>query len=90
MPTPAPSTPTVQTAMQVLDRHFLEMRCTLLDLAAALDRVERSDGWRDAKHDPRYAQLQHGISMLLAHGEDRAEKIQLLFSDSYEEGWNRR
>ena len=80
----------VQTATQVLDRHFLEMRCTLLDLAAALDRIERSDGYRDAKHDPRYARLQQGISMLLAHGDDRAEKIQMLFSDSYEDGWNRR
>lgn len=81
---------TVQTAMQVLDRHFLEMRCTLLDLAAALDRIERSDGLRDASHDPRYTQIQKGISMLLSHGDDRAEKIQLLFSDSYQEGWNRK
>ncbi len=81
---------TVQTAMQVLDRHYLEMRCTLLDLAAALDRIERSDGLRDASHDPRYALIQKGISMLLSHGNDRAEKIQLLFSDSYEEGWNRK
>lgn len=85
-----PTSPSVQTAMQVLDRHFLEMRCTLLDLAAALDRIERSDGYRDARHDPRYAQIQQGISMLLGHGDERAEKIQMLFSDSYEEGWNRR
>ena len=89
MPPSTPATPSIQSASQVLDRHFLEMRCTLLDLAAALDRIERSDGWRDAKSDPRYAQLQQGISLLLAHGDNRAEKIQMLFSDNYVEGWNR-
>lgn len=75
--------PTVQTAQQVLDRHYLELRCALLDLAAALDRVERSDGAEAAIQDPRFALIEKGISVLLERGRDRAETIQMLCSDPY-------
>jgi hypothetical protein len=80
--------PTIQTADQVLDRHFLEIRCGLLDLAAALDRIERSDAFASARSDPRLAQIRKGIELLLGEGADRAEQIQLLFSDEYQSGWN--
>ena len=78
---------TVQSAQQVLDRHFLDIRCGLLDLAAALDRMERSDGYDQTRQDPRLAKLQEGLKILLTAGDDRAERIQLLFSDQYVPHW---
>ena len=79
---------TIQTAEQVLERHFLEMRCGLLNLAAALDRVERSDAFDAARSDPRLEQIRQAIELLGGQGNDRAEKIQMLFSDDYQAGWN--
>jgi hypothetical protein len=82
--------PTIQSASQVLDRHYLEVRCGLLDLAAALDRVARSDGASALAADPRLDLIRKGIDILSSDGTDRAERIQLLFSDRYQEGWNRK
>ncbi|MBL8848277.1 MAG: hypothetical protein JNG89_01275 [Planctomycetaceae bacterium] len=81
--------PTIQSAAQVLDRHALEIRCGLLDVAAALDRVERSDDFDAAGRDPRWSQFRQAIDILASGGNDRAERIQMLFSDSYERGWNK-
>jgi len=82
--------PTIQSAGQVLDRHYLEIRCGLLDLAAALDRIERSDGFDAARDDARLNLIRQAIDMLKTGGNDRAERIQLLLSDSYERGWNKK
>jgi hypothetical protein len=80
---------TIQTSQQVLDRHFLEMRAGLLDLAAALDRIERSEGRAEVREDERLVKLREAIRILLSDGSDRAERIQLLFSDEYQSDWNR-
>ncbi|MEW4529222.1 MAG: hypothetical protein ACF8PG_12565 [Maioricimonas sp. JB045] len=76
-----------RTAQDVLERHFLELRCGLLDLAAAFDRIDRSEDADAVRDDPRMDQLRKGLRILLDGGTDRAERIQLLFSDAYEEGW---
>ena len=75
-----------QNACQILDRHYLEIRSKILDLAASLDRVDRAtdDGATD---DPRLAKLRGGIELLLAPATDRAERVQMLFSDAYVENW---
>jgi hypothetical protein len=83
------SMPTQQTAADVLERHFLEIRCGLLNLAAALDRIERSDGAGDVRNDARLELIRRGVELLGSGGGDRAERLQMLFSDNYEEGWNR-
>lgn len=80
---------TIQTAAQVLDRHFLEIRCGLLDLAAALDRIERSDAFVKTKSDARLGQIQEALQVLASEGGNRAERLQMLFSDEYQAGWNR-
>lgn len=80
---------TIQTAAQVLDRHFLEIRCGLLDLAAALDRIERSDAFAKTKSDARLEQIHEALQILATDGDNRAERLQLLFSDEYQAGWNR-
>lgn len=80
--------PTIQQATQVLDRHYLEIRCGILDLAAALDRVTRSDAAAEVAQDPRLALIHEALSIVDGPGTDRAERIQMLFSDKYIPGWN--
>ena len=79
--------PTMQTSQQVLDRHYLEIRCGLLDLAAAFDRLERSDGFSETASDPRLALIREGLKILSSPGVDRAERFQMLLSDNYVPNW---
>lgn len=73
------------TASQVLDRHFLDMRAELIDLAATLDRIGRAEG--SAAHDLRMTQIRQALEILGRESNDRAEQLQLLFSLPYEENW---
>jgi hypothetical protein len=83
------------TAVQVLERHFLEIRCKILDLAAALDRIDRAAGAAESRagngrsnfYDPRLEQLREGVKLLLACEPGRAERVQMLFSDPYDADW---
>jgi hypothetical protein len=77
------------SAAEVLDRVYLEVRSKLLDIAACLDRVERADLAEKALGDGRWNQIRQGISILSSRGFDRAEQIQMLFSDPYAADWNR-
>jgi hypothetical protein len=76
-----------QTARQILDRHYLEIRSKILDLAASLDRVDRTADAETVQDDPRLAKLKQGIALLLVSATDRAEQVQMLFSDAYVENW---
>jgi len=78
------STPPL-TAAELLDREFLTLRAKLLELAAGLDRLERANG--DVTADPRSRNLQRGIEDLLKTGADRAERLQLIFSQPYTGDW---
>ena len=78
---------TTQTSPDLLDRHFLDIRCDLLDLAAALDRLERAPGFAGVANDPRLQNIRRGIQILQESGSDRAEHLQLLFSDHYVPDW---
>ena len=77
----------IQTAKQVLDRSFLEIRCRLIDIAAALDRVDRAQDAGTIKADPRRAQLQNAIGILHDLRPDRAERVQMVFSLTYDPSW---
>jgi len=79
---------TIQQAAQVLDRHYLEIRCDILDLAAALDRIGCSDNAASVGTDPRLDRIHEALRIVQSGGTDRAERIQLLFSDDYQPGWN--
>lgn len=72
----------MHTAQQTLDETFLEMRWRLLSLAADLDRIQRAAGsesiWRD---DPRLKDLRKAMEMILGDAPDRAERMQMIFSD---------
>ena len=77
--------PNPMTAKQVLDREFLEIRCKILEIAAALDRLERAEGALDG--DPRVVLLRESLQVLLAENGDRAEQVQMVFSRRYEPNW---
>lgn len=73
------------TAPEILNREFLEMRCKILDLAAAFDRLGRAEG--SAADDPRLARLREALSLVLDEPDARAEQVQMLFSRAYDDGW---
>lgn len=74
------------SAPALLNRDFLEVRAKILELAACLDRFERADGVLD--EDPRVARIRQGLQMLLStDGPTRAERVQMIFSLPYEDGW---
>lgn len=73
------------TALETLNREFLEIRCRILDLAAMLDRLERTDG--NVADDPRLKRVHEALDVLKKVQEDRAEQVQLTFSRPYDDGW---
>ncbi len=72
-------------ADDVLDREFLVVRAKLIEVAAALDRVDRADG--SVADDARMKTIHQAIETLNRDTPDRAEQIQLLFSLAYDHGW---
>ena len=75
------------SAVEQLDRDFLEIRHGLLGIAAALDRIDRAEGNAEAHGDPRWGQLQEAVRLLTDGQSDRASRAQMVFSDSYESNW---
>jgi hypothetical protein len=71
----------MRSAKETLDQQFLEMRWRCLSLAADLDRIERGPGGSDAISDPRLIKLRQAIGVLLESSPNRAERVQLIFSD---------
>lgn len=81
-------------ANQLLDRHYLEVRARLLEIAATLDRLDRASGSESGSAsgatrpaDPRMQQIKQGIELLLSEQEGRAAKVQHLFSLDYDPNW---
>jgi hypothetical protein len=75
------------SAPEVLSREFLDVRSRILDVAAAFDRLTRSEG--TVADDPRYARLREALQAVLDTNEDRAERVQMIFSRAYDEGWQK-
>ncbi|QDT43781.1 hypothetical protein Pan241w_38850 [Gimesia alba] len=75
----------MQTALQVLDREYLEARCSLLEIAAALDRIDRASDEEESNdfNDSRLDLLNQAIALLTekSHLPNRSERMLLLFSD---------
>jgi hypothetical protein len=79
-------------AEAALAAYYLEARSKLLDLAAALDRVERGTGAADLSADPRLERLRAGLRMILEGADTpagRAAAVQRLFSLEYDPAWVR-
>ncbi|MEX2118437.1 MAG: hypothetical protein WD847_02410 [Pirellulales bacterium] len=72
-------------APEVLNREFLEVRARILQIAAALDRIDRAEG--TVEGDRRLARIDEALAVLTSGRQARAEQIQLIFSLPYQEGW---
>jgi hypothetical protein len=76
-------------AAKSLDTYFLEARSKLLDLAAVLDRIGRGQGAASVAEDPRLEKIRQALEVLHDQSGGRAERIQQIFSLTYEPGWER-
>lgn len=76
-PPPTPSCPLSRD--ELLDRTFLEHRAKLLDLAAFLDRCERSVS--DADDDFRLVALRGAMELLMDDQPHRARRVLERLSD---------
>jgi hypothetical protein len=76
------------SAVAVLDREFLTIRAKLIEMAAALDRVDRGEG--TVSDDPRLGQIRRSLEILAGSHPNRAEQVQMLFSLPYDEHWSAR
>ena len=74
-------------ASEVLDREFLEIRYRLIDVSAALDRIDAAMDAPAVASDPRLAQLREAVGILFDGRPDRAQRVQLMFSDPYDADW---
>ncbi len=74
-------------AIQHLNRDFLDTRHRIIDVAAALDRIEGGEGADSTRSDPRMVQLTEAIRLLIDGKPKRAERVQMIFSDSYNPNW---
>jgi len=91
----------VAQAQKIFDESFLSIRAKLLEVAAALDRLDRAsadssagdDTGGDVNDDPRRGCVDEAIALLLpgATGAgERAAALQQLFSRRYEADWRER
>lgn len=65
------------TRPEILDASFIEARARLIDLAAFLDRVERSEG----AADHRLPALRAALPILSDPDPEKARRVLLAFSD---------
>ncbi len=76
---------TPMPATQSLDMFFLETRCKILEIAAALDRLDRGAG--SVADDPRMARIRQALQTLMRAEDGRAEEVQRIFSLPYDPAW---
>lgn len=65
---------------QLVDEFFIEHRTKILDLAAFLDRMERSVR-KDAADDFRFLAFKKALGVLTSDGPQRAKRVQMVLSD---------
>jgi hypothetical protein len=69
------------TTGQIIDEYFIENRTRLLELAAFLERIDRSADGADAQRDFRMAAFHKALHILASNAPDKMDQIQLIFSD---------
>lgn len=65
------------TRQQILDQYFMDARWKLIDLAAFIDRVERSTG----EDDFRMKAFRLALNSLTNSPADKAKNVLMTFSD---------
>ena len=84
-----------RTQQQVMQREYLPVRAKILEIAAALDRIDRADGSsaeivsesKASESESSREQLQQALGVLLQSESGRAERIQKIFSLPYDQEW---
>jgi len=66
---------------QIVDEYFIENRHRLLDIAAFLDRLDRSSDGRPPADDFRTRAFGQALQVLLDPNPDRLRRIHMIFSD---------
>jgi hypothetical protein len=69
------------TTRQIADEFFIENRTKLLDIAAFLDRLERSADGGDPANDFRIRAFRRALATLGQQGGARLQTLQMIFSD---------
>ena len=75
-----------RTVSEVIDREYLELRAKVLEIAASFDRMERAEGQRDE----RMLKIEAGLQILSDSAQDKAKRVQELFSIDYDSQWRER
>ncbi len=68
------------TQQQLINEYFMEVRAKILDVAAFLDRMDRSVD-RNAEDDFRMVAMRQALQALCAGIPSRVYDIQMIFSD---------
>jgi hypothetical protein len=68
----------MRDSKEMLDQTLLDMRSRCLSLAADLDRLDRGS---KIASEPRLRQFREAFAVLLEPEPNRAERVQLVFSD---------
>ena len=76
-----------RTAAEILDQGFLVIRHRILDVAAALDRIDRGSSREAIDEDPRLDQIHAALAVLAERTPGRAERVQMTFSRPYDPAW---
>ena len=66
---------------QLIDEYFIENRTRLLDVAAFLDRLDRSRDGQDPATDFRMRAFRDGLRELLSDVPGRIDRVQTILSD---------
>jgi hypothetical protein len=69
------------TTRQIIDEYFIENRTRILELAAFLERLDRSADGADPRADFRVQAFDRALQILASSSPNKMEQIQLLFSD---------
>jgi hypothetical protein len=69
------------TTGRIIDEYFIENRTRLLELAAFLERLDRSADGVDARADFRMAAFRRALQVIASDVPDKMDQVQLLFSD---------
>src|SRR5690606_26875866 len=72
--------PSPRSGTGLIDEYFIENRTRLLDVAAYLDRLDRS-GDPAVRTDFRMRAFSEALEALVSGGAGRVERIQMIFSD---------
>jgi|WetSurMetagenome_2_1015567.scaffolds.fasta_scaffold121114_1 hypothetical protein len=69
------------TTRQIVDEYFIENRHKLLDIAAFLDRLDRSQDGADPATDFRIKAFRQALEVVNGSASDRLRRIHMIFSD---------